>query len=76
MNWDQIAGKWLQLRGGVRQRWGKLTGNDLQVIAGGKDKFIGRVQVRYGITKEETERQIELIKMSLPADPRSRRKIG
>ena len=41
MNWDQISGKWLQIKGNVRQRWGKLTDDDLEVIAGSKDKFVG-----------------------------------
>ncbi len=59
MNWDQISGKWLQIKGNVRQRWGKLTDDDLEVIAGSKDKFVGRLQERYGIAKEQAEREID-----------------
>jgi uncharacterized protein YjbJ (UPF0337 family) len=41
MNWDQIAGKWSQVKGDIRQKWGKLTDNDLEVVAGSKDKWSG-----------------------------------
>ena len=57
MNWDQIQGKWTQMKGSVKQQWGKLTDDDLEVIAGSKDKFVGRLQERYGIKKEEAQRQ-------------------
>jgi uncharacterized protein YjbJ (UPF0337 family) len=75
MNWDQIAGKWSQVKGGIRQKWGHLTDDDLEVIAGSKDKFVGRIQERYGIAKEEAERQVnEWLNSDRPAEPRSRRK--
>jgi uncharacterized protein YjbJ (UPF0337 family) len=59
MNWDQIAGKWNQMKGEVRQKWGKLTDDDLEVAAGSKDKLIGRIQERYGIAKEEAQTQFD-----------------
>ncbi|MGA2983938.1 MAG: CsbD family protein [Terriglobia bacterium] len=59
MNWDQIAGKWSQIKGAVRQKWGKLTDDDLEVIAGSKDKLVGRIQERYGIAKEQAQRQLD-----------------
>jgi len=59
MNWDQVQGKWKQMKGSVKQQWGKLTDNDLEVIDGQKDKLVGRLQERYGITKEEASRQIQ-----------------
>ena len=59
MNWDQIQGKWTQMKGSVRQQWGKLTDDDLEVIAGSKDKFVGRLQERYGIKKEEAQQQLD-----------------
>lgn len=59
MNWDQVEGKWKQITGSVKARWGKLTDDDLKVIAGHKDQLIGRIQERYGIRKEEAERQVE-----------------
>ena len=58
MNWDQIEGKWKQMRGTVRQKWGKLTDDDLDVIAGKQDQLVGKIQERYGISKEEASRQI------------------
>lgn len=59
MNWDQVQGKWKQLRGSVKQKWGKLTDNDLDYIAGSREQFIGRLQERYGIAKEEAQKQLE-----------------
>ncbi len=59
MNWDQIQGKWTQMKGSVKQQWGKLTDDDLEVIAGSKDKLVGRLQERYGIQKEEAQRQLD-----------------
>jgi len=59
MNWDQIQGKWTQMKGAVKQQWGKLTDDDLEVIAGSKDKLVGRLQERYGIQKEEAQRQLD-----------------
>ena len=59
MNWDRIEGNWKQLRGAAREQWGKLTDDDLDKIAGKRDQFVGRIQERYGIAKEEAERQID-----------------
>ena len=58
MNWDSIEGKWKQLKGSVIQKWGKLTDADLDVIAGKRDQLVGKIQERYGITKEEAQKQI------------------
>jgi uncharacterized protein YjbJ (UPF0337 family) len=59
MNWEQMAGKWKQVRGSVRQQWGKLTDDDLEQIAGNRDKFVGVLQERYGIAKDEAQRQAD-----------------
>jgi uncharacterized protein YjbJ (UPF0337 family) len=59
MNWDQVAGKWKQFKGSVKQRWGQLTDDDLDFISGTRDKLIGRIQERYGITREEAQKQAE-----------------
>jgi uncharacterized protein YjbJ (UPF0337 family) len=76
MNWDQIKGKWSQVKGEIRQKWGKLTDDDLEVVAGSKDKFVGRIQERYGIAKEEAQRQLDgWLKTIGPAEPRSRRRV-
>ncbi len=55
MNWDQIEGKWKQLKGSAKQQWGKLTDDDLDYISGSKDKLVGRLQERYGIKKEDAQ---------------------
>lgn len=59
MNWDRVEGKWKQLRGSARTKWGKLTDSDLDQVAGKKDKLVGMVQERYGIAKDEAERQTD-----------------
>jgi len=58
MNSDQLEGKWKQLKGSVKEKWGKLTDDDLDVIAGKRDQLQGKIQERYGITKEEAAKQI------------------
>lgn len=59
MNWDQIEGKWKQLKGSVRQKWGQLTDSDYEEIAGSRDKFIGRLQERYGYTRDKAEKELD-----------------
>jgi len=59
MNWDQVEGKWKQFQGTVREHWGKLTDDDLQQVAGKRDQLVGRIQERYGITREEAHKQLE-----------------
>ncbi len=59
MNEDQLKGEWTQLKGRIRERWGKLTDDDLDVIAGKRDQLAGVLQKRYGMAKEELETQIE-----------------
>lgn len=56
--WDRIEGKWKQLRGDIRSRWGDLTDDEVDVVAGQRDKFVGKIQERYGIAKDEAERQV------------------
>lgn len=59
MNWDQIEGRWEQVKGGVKEQWGKLTDDDLTEIRGNRQQMIGKVQERYGMAKEEAERAID-----------------
>jgi uncharacterized protein YjbJ (UPF0337 family) len=58
MNKDQIKGNWNQLKGKIKEKWGKLTDDDMSVVEGRFDQLAGRVQERYGIAKEEAERQV------------------
>ncbi|HSN57812.1 MAG TPA: CsbD family protein [Candidatus Sulfomarinibacteraceae bacterium] len=59
MNWDQIEGKWKQLKGEAKRQWGKLTDDDLDVIEGNRDKLVGKIQERYGVAKDEAERRVD-----------------
>ena len=59
MNWDRVEGNWKQLKGKAREQWGKLTDSDFDQIAGKKDQLVGRIQERYGITKEEAQQQAD-----------------
>jgi len=59
MNSDQLQGKWKQFKGNVKERWGKLTDDDVNIINGQRDQLIGRVQERYGIAKEEALKQVD-----------------
>jgi len=59
MNWEQVEGKWKQYSGKAREKWGKLTDSDMTVIEGKRDQLVGKIQERYGIAKEEAERQVD-----------------
>ncbi|HLR21796.1 MAG TPA: CsbD family protein [Tissierellaceae bacterium] len=59
MDTDIFKGKWEQVKGSIQKNWGKLTDDDLDVIKGDTKKLIGRLQERYGISKEEAKKQIE-----------------
>ena len=64
MNWDTLKGDWKQFQGKVKEAWGKLTDDDLDVIAGKRDQLLGVVQKRYGIAREEAERQVQQFERS------------
>lgn len=59
MNWEQISGLWKQWTGKAKQKWGKLTDDDLTVIAGKRDELAGLLQERYGYAKEQAEKEID-----------------
>ncbi len=59
MNTDQIQGNWKQLKGKIKEQWGKLTDDDLATINGRQEQLVGKLQERYGYTKEQAEREIE-----------------
>ncbi|HEU0120648.1 MAG TPA: CsbD family protein [Bryobacteraceae bacterium] len=59
MNKDIFDGNWKQLKGKVKEQWGKLTDDDFDVAAGRRDQLIGRIQERYGIAKDEAETQMK-----------------
>jgi len=77
MNWDEAAGKWSQFKGSVKQKWGKLTDDDLTVISGSRDRLVGKIQERYGITKEKAAEEVNSWKMpSVSDDQIPTRKAG
>lgn len=59
MNWDQIEGKWKQYRGKALEKWGDLTDDDLDRIAGKRDRMVGLVQERYGKARAQAERDVD-----------------
>ena len=59
MNADRLQGNWKQVKGSVKERWGKLTDDDIDVINGQRDQLIGRIQERYGIAKDEAQTQVD-----------------
>jgi len=58
MNWDQIQGNWKQVTGQAKEQWGKLTDYDLEIVAGRRDQLAGKIQERYGVAKDEAEKQL------------------
>ena len=59
MNWDQIESQWKQLKGRAKVQWGKLTDDELDQIAGHRDQLVGKIQEKYGLAREEAEKQAE-----------------
>jgi len=59
MNWNLVEGKWKELKGMARAKWGKLTDDDLETVAGKKDELIGRIQQRYGMKKDAAEAEVD-----------------
>ena len=59
MNKDEIGGNWKQLKGKAKEKWGKLTDDDWKVIEGKRDQLAGRLQERYGYTKEQVEKELK-----------------
>jgi uncharacterized protein YjbJ (UPF0337 family) len=58
MNWDRIQGNWRQFTGKIKEKWGKLTDDDLIAISGKKDQLAGKLQERYGYAKDQAEREL------------------
>jgi uncharacterized protein YjbJ (UPF0337 family) len=59
MNQDEFEGKWKQLKGKIREKWGDLTDDEIDQIGGHKDQLIGKIQERYGYAKDQAEHQVE-----------------
>jgi len=65
MNKDQLEGNWKQLKGKAKQKWAKLTDDEIDRIEGKEEELTGKVQERYGITREEAKKQVESFKQSI-----------
>ena len=68
MDWNRVEGNWKQVKGKVKEQWGKLTDDDLDVIAGKREQLLGKIQERHGISKEEAEKQVAVWKDRNPTD--------
>lgn len=59
MNWDRISGQWEYFSGMIREKWGLLTDDDVEAIAGKREDLVGRIQERYSLTRDEAQRQVD-----------------
>jgi len=59
MNWDQIEGKWHEVKGSIRAKWGELTDDEIEELDGNREKMVGKIQQKYGVAKEEAEKQVD-----------------
>ena len=66
MNWDTLKGNWSEMKGQVKQKWAKLTDDDLHLVGGKFDELVGRLQQRYGHSKDEAEKQVDEFVKSVP----------
>jgi uncharacterized protein YjbJ (UPF0337 family) len=59
MDWNRVEGNWKQVKGKVKEKWGKLTDDDLDVVGGKRDQLEGKIQERYGIAKDQVRKDID-----------------
>jgi uncharacterized protein YjbJ (UPF0337 family) len=76
MNWDQVEGKWNQYKGKVKEKWGKLTDDDLHVINGRRQQLVGKIQERYGLAKEVAEKQTDEFVKALKEEDKAEAKTA
>ncbi len=76
MNWDQVEGKWKQYKGQAKEKWGRLTDDDLDVIDGKRQQIVGKIQERYGISKEAAEQQADEFVESMKEESQKVRRAG
>jgi uncharacterized protein YjbJ (UPF0337 family) len=70
MNWDRIEGNWKQMKGSIKEHWGKLTDDQFNMIGGKRDSLVGKIQEAYGCTKDEAETQVRTWEENQPDDTR------
>jgi uncharacterized protein YjbJ (UPF0337 family) len=66
MNWERIQGEWKQMTSHIKSKWAKLTDDDLAAVSAKKDKLVGKIQERYGILRDEAEKQVDEWLAKLP----------
>ena len=59
MNWDIVQGNWDQWKGKAREKWGKLTDDDVDVVEGKREQLVGKIQEKYGKTRDEAEKEVD-----------------
>ena len=59
MNWDIVEGNWEQWKGKAREKWGKLTDDDVDVVEGKREQLVGKIQEKYGKTRDEAEKEVD-----------------
>jgi uncharacterized protein YjbJ (UPF0337 family) len=69
MNWTQIEGRWQTLSGQLKSQWAKLTDDDVANIAGKRDQLLGKLQERYGVLKDDADKQIDKWIAKLHSEP-------
>ena len=70
MNDDVLKGKWLQLKGQIKEKWGQITDDELDQIGGQRDQLVGKIQERYGLAKDAANRELDAL---IASDPEPRR---
>jgi uncharacterized protein YjbJ (UPF0337 family) len=70
MNDDVLKGKWLQLKGQIKEKWGEISDDELDRIAGQRDQLVGKIQERYGIAKDAANRELDALIAAQPAESR------
>ena len=73
MNWDQVEGKWKQYKGHVKEKWGKLTDDDLDVIDCKRQQLVGKIQEHYGLAKDAAEKQADEFVKALQTEDKDER---
>ncbi len=59
MNKDVLKGQWNQMKGSIKKRWGKLTDDDMDRIEGERDRLVGKIQEKYGSSREQAEKEVD-----------------
>ena len=71
MDWNRVEGNWKQFKGNIKEQWGKLTDDDLDVINGRRDQLEGKIQERYGYAKDQARKEVDEWSKAQEWTPRS-----